>query len=260
MALPELFPEIRDVAAPPDAGRHGYFRRGDNNWIITGSVTWANVMHFQEKGFARLMSYGTFNPGTAEARARPTSIDARGVPFNAAMAPDMWKMIFQLGGAKEFPVSQIIAFHWHVRPPYKGVNFPQLRGLDITDYQCPECDRGLFSSQNDREAASQLRTHLTSAIDNRHKYSPQDIRELGKEWEIPFESNRIRRGAVIASAPDLEQEEAVTALELPSEIYNEQYRCPRCSQWAPLLTNKSPAGGLRFHQRHCKGPIDAIDR
>ena len=214
-----------------------------------------------EKGYTRLTQYGTFNPGTAEARAKPTSVDDRGVPFNAANAPYMWLMIFQRGGAKEFPVSQIIAFHWHVRPPFKGVTFPQLKGVDITDYQCPECDRGLFSALNPREAAEQLRTHLVSGIDRRHTYSPQDIRELGKEWEIPFESNRVRRGPVLVVAPDLESGGVQAAvMEPPTDVYLEEYRCQRCSQWAPLVTNKQPANALRFHQRHCKGPVNEAER
>lgn len=183
------------------------------------------------------------------------------MPWNSALFP--WMQIFQLHGEKEFPLSQIIAFRWHIRPPYRGIVFPQLEGVDITDYQCPECEKGLFSATNPREAARQLRIHLTSAINEQHKYTPRDIRELGEDWGIDFETRRVRGGAV--RAEPAEELEAVVAgpdriwkstedLSEPGSIYNEAFRCERCNEWAPLITNKWAANALRLHQRRCKGP------
>jgi len=163
MALPELFPDLREVNAPPDQGRHCYFRRSLNEvnsdghphpqrgWIITGNATWSNVQHFTEKGYERLPHYGTFVIDTADPRGKPKAVDTRGVPWNSALEP--WKQILQMGGAKEFPVSQIIAMHWDIHPPYRGVAFPQLRGVEVTNYQCPECTRGPFSGLTPRAAA-----------------------------------------------------------------------------------------------------------
>lgn len=178
-----------------------------------------------------------------------------GVPWNSALFP--WMQIFQLHGEKEFPLSQIIAFRWHIRPPYRGIVFPQLVGVEVTDYQCPECEKGLFSAINPREAARQLRVHLTSAINEQHKYTPRDIRELGEDWGINFETRRVRGGAV--RTEPVEELEATSVmvedLSEPGSIYNEAFRCEKCNAWAPLITVKQASNALRLHQRHCKGPV-----
>ena len=265
MALPELFPELREVNAPPDQGRHCYFRRDPHEvdsdgrphpqrgWIITGNATWSNVQHFTEKHYERMTRYGTFIIDTADPRAKPKAIDTRGVPWNSALEP--WKQILQMGGAKEFPVSQIIAMHWDIRPPYRGVTFPQLRGAEVTNYQCPECSRGPFSGLTSRAAAELLRQHLTSRIDNRHEYRPEDIREVGRALGIDFYTRNLSRDALTYTKAEPEPDDEPVDLEEPGGIYNEAFRCERCSQWAPLVTNKQPRNALRFHQRHCKGPV-----
>ena len=268
MALPELFPDLREVNAPPDQGRHCYFRRSLNEvnsdghphpqrgWIITGNATWSNVQHFTEKGYERLPHYGTFVIDTADPRGTPKAIDTRGVPWNSALEP--WKQILQMGGAKEFPVSQIIAMHWDIHPPYRGVAFPQLRGVEVTNYQCPECTRGPFSGLTPRAAAELLRQHLTSRIDNRHEYRPEDIREVGRALGIDFYTRNLSREILTyaKSEPEsLEPGKEVVNLDEPESIYIEAFRCERCGAWAPLIGNKGPRNALRLHQRHCKGPV-----
>ena len=189
---PSLFPDQIEMAAPPGRGLHGYYRRGDGGWIVVAATTPANRSHYEYKGFTHLPQYGEFKNGTSG--GSPKEQDARGVAWNPADEP--WRLILQKGGAKEFPVSQIIAYHWHVRPPYRDLEFPQLADVKIIDYQCPECDRGLFSSLNAARAAQQLKTHLTSKIDNAHTYTPTDLRELGKEWGLNFDSARMGKKPV----------------------------------------------------------------
>ena len=132
-SLPSLFPDVREAAAPPGRGKHGYYRK-TNGWIVTGATTASNRSGYEYKGFIFLARYGEFANG--QAFGAPKEQDARGVPWNPFMEP--WRLIFQKGGAGEFPIDQIVAMGWHLRPPYREVKFPQLAGVNITDFPCPE--------------------------------------------------------------------------------------------------------------------------
>ncbi len=202
---PSLYPEPQEVAPPPGRGLHGYYHRGDNGWVVVAATTPSNRADYEYKGFTFMQQYGQFKNGTNEARARRLEKDDRGNAWNPAVEP--WRLIFQRDGAKEFPLEQIIAYRWHIRPPYREVSFPQLEGIDIKSYACPECKKGLFASTNPSEATEQLRTHLTSEINNRHKYTPTDLRELGKELDIDFDSARVGRvRSVTVEEPEAELE------------------------------------------------------
>ncbi len=249
---PSLYPEPVEVAAPPGKGLHGYYRRGDNGWVVMASTTPSNRSDYEYKGFTFMPQYGQFKNGTNEPRAKRYAADDRGTPWNPATEP--WRLIFQRGGAKEFPVDQIIAFRWHLRPPYKEVTFPQLEGVTITNYPCPECDKGIFSSTNSREAGEQLRAHLTSGINGRHGYTPTDLRELGHELEIDFDSSRVGRVrevkmqmAASLDAPGQPPEMKTTA-QLTCEEEGCGYLTPEGS--------KNPADTLQRHgnQKH-KEPV-----
>ena len=204
LEAPTLFPEPIEAHSPPGKGKHGYYRRSDDggpaaNWIVIAATTPTNRSDYEYKGFTYLQKYGEFKNGTNEARAAEHERDAKGNPWNPAREP--WRLIFQMNGAKEFPVSQIIEYRWHIRPPYREVTFPQLEGVEVTDYYCPECDKGVFSSVNPQEAAQQLRSHLTSGVGDAHKYTPADLQALGKEYGIDFSSARVGRRPVSAPEP-----------------------------------------------------------
>lgn len=245
--IPSLFPEPAEVAPPPGKGLHGYYRK-TNGWVVVASTTPSNRSDYEYKGFTQLPQYGQFKNGTNEPRAKQYETDARGTPWNPAVEP--WRMIMQRDGAKEFPVDQIIAFRWHLNPPYKEVTFPQLEGVAITNYPCPECDKGIFSSTNSLEAAEQLRTHLTSAINGRHSYSPTDLRELGGELEIDFSSARVGRVQEVKEqmAASLGASEMTATTRLTCEEEDCNYLTPEGSQ--------SPEDTLQRHsnQKH-KEPV-----
>lgn len=232
---PSLYPEPYDAPEPPGRGRHGYYKKPDG-WIVVAATTPSNRRDYEYKGFIYLPQYGEFVNGSAQPRAAAKERDARGNPWNPALEP--WRLIFQRGGAKEFPVDQIIAYRWHIHPPYREVQFPQLAGNEITNYGCPECDKGIFSSVNPREAALMLRTHLTSAIDGQHKYTPADLNALGKEWGIDFESARAGRRSVTTVAGVQEEPIDVTPA-------TKEYRCQACG-YEP--TGKAPWLALRNHK------------
>lgn len=250
---PPLFPEVRQQSGPPERGLHGYWRK-DNGWIITGNIgTPANRSHFELKGFTALPQYGTFKPGSGDSQAAPNETDVNGAPWNPALEP--WRMIFQKGGAKEFPVAQIIAFQWHIRPPYREVTFPQLAGVDVYDIPCPECTR-IFSSTNERESALMLRGHLTTKVDPKHSYTVSDLKKLGEEWEIDFESARtkfVKPQARVDEAQSLTAPPAAPVLTPAEAQLNEEYRCDICGEWAPPASNKAPQLLLAGHKRSAHG-------
>ena len=201
---PSLFPEPVDVVAPPGRGLHGYYKRGDNGWVVVASTTPSNRNDYEYKGFTYLPKYGDFKNGTNEGRAKQLERDDRGMPWNPAVEP--WRLIFQRGGVEEFPVEQVIAFGWHINPPYREIVFPQLEGVDVTTQFCPECKKGVFASTDPRLAAESLRTHLTAGVNSRHSYTPTDMRELGKEMKIDFDSarpgHRVKTDAIIQACDE----------------------------------------------------------
>lgn len=194
---PTLYPTPADVEVRGGKGLHGYYRN-KAGWIVVQSTTPANKEATIYKGGTFLNKYGEFTNGTSG--ANPRERDDRGMPWNPADEP--WRLIFQRGGAIEFPLEQVLAYHWHINPPYREVEFPQLADLNVTDYFCPECEKGVFSSSEPPEAAEMLRIHLTSGIDRRHEYRTEDLTLLGEREGIDFFTRAIsKRSVTRQSAP-----------------------------------------------------------
>lgn len=253
-APPSLYPEIREMPTPPGKGEHGYYRRGDNGWIVTAPV-WPSFREDMEfKGNVYLSRYGRFVNDVG-----PKQRDTRGQLFSVTEEP--WRLIFQHGGAKEFPVSQIVAHRWHIRPPYQDIVFPQLEGVTIYDFQCPECERGIFSSTDEEQAAFMLRQHLTSRVNDQHVYQPKDIKELGDELGVDLSRSRTMRKVqrtVHGPQVGVVQEKPVDTAATPDVERSQGYACTACG-WAPLKTSKNPGSSLRFHLLHCKGKPPRAD-
>ena len=265
--VPSLYPEVREVKAPPGRGLHGYYRRGSNRlydgspdpragWLIIAPTHNTFRDDLEYKGCVFLRQYGQFRSGTTG--GAPREQDARGNPWNPAM--EQWRLLFQRGGAHEFPISQIIAYHWHLVPPYREAEFPQLADKAITDFQCPECERPTyFSSLSEREAAEQLRNHLMSKVNARHSYGLKDIMEIGAQWGINFglagvgkKPVRVKAVPVAADAPSLVLPPQGGMEMSPAEVqYDAEYGCAWCS-WMPLRTVRSKAKAKRFHEARCK--------
>lgn len=250
-AAPTLYPEIREAPTAPGKGRHGYYRSA-KGWILVASTTPTNRSGYEYKGYTHLPQYGEFAYGTNDPRAKQRERDARGVAWNPAV--ELWRLIFQKGGAKEFPAEQVIAYRWHIRPPYAEVTFPQLDGIEVTTYQCPECNRGLCASTNPAEAAEQLKTHLTSQINGRHKYTPHDLKELEKEWGVNFQTSRVSRRPVVADSPSLDKPATqVPVLTKSVEIADDDFSCRKGCGWKPRRNGKRPGVARSAHERHCEG-------
>lgn len=196
---PTLYPELVEDAAPAGKGHHGYFQRVRDGWIVTHQCHPSAMQDMNFKGFIFLAKFGTWvMPGPGKGS---TVRDRRGIPFNPGEEP--WRLIFQHpDGAGTFPIGQVIAYRWHIRPPYREIAFPQMDGIEIYDLFCPECDKGIFSAEHEQDAADLLRQHLTSQFDTPHSYRPEDLRALGQEINVDFfAERRVRRRPVKAARP-----------------------------------------------------------
>ena len=244
---PSLFPDAVERVTPPGKGEHGYYKRRTDGWIITAGVWPSYKADMNFKGLDFLPSYGTFTYGTPWGE---TNKDRRGIGFNAISAP--WRLILQSpGGIDEFPVAQIIAYRWHIRPPYREIRFPQLEGLEVVDLFCPECNKGIFSSVAQQEAVDMLRIHLTSQVNGVHSYRPEDLRALGKEIDIDFFAPRkgrynVRdRAAPKDSAPD--------AIDLTPNDEVGGKLCPECGETISVL-NFAFARHVKAHKKASAAP------
>ena len=251
LRIPTLYPEPKpgeDVEISP----HMYTKKPKDDLAEPGWVkvtpAWKSIRSdYEGRGFQYMDRYGKFHTGA-------TNQDRRGVPWTPEEEP--WRLIFQMEGAAEFPVDQVIAFHWHLAPPYREVRFPQLDGVDIYDYQCPECRKPvLFSSRNEQLALRMLRQHLTAGFNSAHEYTPADLREYGQVLGVDF--NRIR----ITSTRQEREDRLAPVIEPTDDSFNMEYACkePGCT-WAPLKTSKQPVNALRFHmKRHEKNETVVVD-
>ncbi len=237
--VPSLFPTVRDVEAPPGRGQHGYYRTPDGR-IVTAMTTPANRAGYEYKGFTFLKEYGEFSYGTPWGN---TDTDINDVPFNPYTEP--WRLIFQKGGAHEFTVAQIISHGWHLKPPYAEVVFPQLEGIEIVDLPCPECKR-VFSDVEKGKVTGDLRTHLVSGVNRPHSYTPADLRELGKEWELDFDSVR-NRNVDRYVAPEGAQDAPVEPPGEPERDTEHVCDYDGCD-WAPQVGHARPALALTGHK------------
>lgn len=119
-----------------------YWRKGPEEstpgWIIVGpgeETTQAN--HWKEKGRQALPQYSLTD------RKSPKTGEIEPIEF-AEDGLDRFRFywFFKNGGAKEFPIEQIVEYKWHISPPY-GLSadaFPQLEEYELpTPLWCAVC-------------------------------------------------------------------------------------------------------------------------
>ena len=113
---------------------------------------------YLKKGFQPITKYGYINPPSSEKGWY-----------------DFIHLIRQ-GGAHEFPVSQILAYRWHIHPPVPGVKFPQLEEVAdaIQHAVCPQCDFDVWAPPDDASIGNRLFEHLWQV----HGFDPEDAEEF----------------------------------------------------------------------------------
>lgn len=238
--IPSLYPDVADRALPPGRGQHGYYKRRRDGWIITGGC-WPSAKADKEyKGFEFLPTFGTFLMSFGDDISQSNQRDRSGRRFFPHKEP--WRLMLQHpDGPAQFPVSQIIAYRWHLRPPYREVRFGQMDGVTVTDLFCPECENGIFSADNEQDAVDMLRAHLSSKINDTHQYRPEDFRSLGQQVGVDFFAPR--RGArPVRGGPQYEVEPEPVAL-----TESTTFICSDCGY------ESTTAAGLASHRRTHKG-------
>ena len=220
-----LFPDRASTQKTP-LGNFMYYKKPDG-WIIPAQSSPNYFAGKLARGFTPLPQYGTYTPGEQ-------SEDTHGVPFDAHV--EMWRVIFQKNGAEAFPIDQIIAYHWHLSPPYAGITFPQMEGVEVPQLDCPECDIPPCHDVSD------LATHLRI----RHKYARADLTAYGNEVDIKFDRKRTK----VRVRPDLQ--EALTKVELETATLERQEPCGvnGCT-WAPSK-GKDYEKAMRWHRQKAK--------
>lgn len=143
-----------------------YYRKA-NGWITWGDSQSSKQIDYIARGWQPLTQFGqitgtTYNRQTGEHDPDPASV---------------WGPILRhRDGPGQFPLQQILTYRWYKKPPVRGVRFPQLEGVEVTEYQCPECD--------DREYHDV--SHLARHLRNQHDYDRLEINQLGKDLGIDF--------------------------------------------------------------------------
>lgn len=177
-----------------DAGPGGwpwqYYKRGEDGSPMAGWVTSApggatpkglrNVgalARFVSKGYKVLTAYGV-----------------AGVPTGSSRPGSRFITLLQNGGAGEFPVSQVIAYRWHMEPPIPGIIFPDYEANRhrVKHFACEDCDFEQWFLDDDRETANACFRHLRRASgDGRHGYSRKDAAQAFRDQEIKPPTGRL---------------------------------------------------------------------
>lgn len=230
----DLYPDRAQTQRTP-LGDLMYFRKPDG-WIAPAQSAPNYYASKLRRAWTPLPQYGTFTGGEG-------STDTRGIPFDAHV--EMWRVIFQKGGADAFPIDQIIAYNWHLAPPYAGVTFPQMEGVEVPQIDCPECD--LVPCHD----VADLATHLRIG----HKYTRSDLKVYGDEIGIKFDRKRTK--VKIPARLDAALAEAKEMTPTTPER-GEACGVGGC-EWAPSKGNKKAAETLAAHRKlaHQSGTVSA---
>lgn len=106
---------------------------------------------YSGKGFKVLTSYGV--------APIPSDEDARTYTLFGEMLRN--------GGAKEFPVAQILAYKWHINPPITGLSFPAYEKVkdNVQTFECDDCERTDYFLPEQHEVIRSCFMHLRKQHD-----------------------------------------------------------------------------------------------
>lgn len=174
----------------------------EGGWIIVAGTNPERQQGLFMKGIVPLQRYGFVDPQSARGPDGETHPD----PSYRQWA----KLLLAPGGAGEFPVDQLVAYRWYDPAicPVPTARFPQLEGIQVTKFWCPECDDVYYHKA----------THLGRHLRIIHEYDRAEIIAYGHEAGISFAKELIGgRQAVEAVAyvmpPEPEPPEPLPVIE-----------------------------------------------
>ena len=190
MAEVETSPQWAQMASGRDE-RVIYYRR-KNGWITWGDSQASKLLVKIQKGATPLAQYGEIKD-----------------------SKDLWGPILRAGGAHEFPVEQVLTYRWYKDCPVKGVRFPQLAGVKIIEFPCPECAREFHSP-----------LHLGSHLRVMHGYDRSEVLKYGEAMNIDF--SKVPGGKEVVSYDFAEAQEAAAEV-----IHDAEYEVSTVSAGTP---------------------------
>lgn len=147
----------------PDTGSRGWVTAGPGGATPNNNRDAGSYTRYLKKGMIPITRYGYVEPPKSE------------------KVQDQFRALFKAYGnafAAEFPASQVIAYKWHLNPPYPGIKFKQYEDMktQIKHFTCEACGEQFFFLPTDSEAGNVYRAHLMA----RHKYEFRDTRDALK--------------------------------------------------------------------------------
>lgn len=187
----------KKAASGPNTNRNIndiYWKKGphesDPGWIVVGPSAQMGgdgrpitrqAERWIRMGRTPLIQYSLtdrISPLTGQRDTIETNADRLGTP-------DRWYWILHNGGASLFPIEQIVAYHWHITPPF-GMSkdaFPQLSEWEVPDaVYCGAC--GTSAPRNSEE---ELVSHLLIG----HRMTLPQARDLIASYDI----HQVPRGS-----------------------------------------------------------------
>ncbi len=132
-------------------------------WITTADTQPLKQIHYLKRGWQPLPQFGWVTGSHGE----------------------QWRPILtHRDGPALFPVDQLLAYRWYDPSRLPGslrnadIYFPQLVGVEVTEYECPEC--------SGRSSVYLEPFHLARHLINKHSYDRAAIIALGESLGIDF--------------------------------------------------------------------------
>ena len=214
------------------------YYRNKRGWITWGDTQASKQINMMQKGCQPLPQFGYITD-----------------------SKDLWGPILRHpDGPAMFPVEQVLTYRWYRDCPVKSAKFPQLTGVKIVEFPCPECQRPGFHSP----------IHLGMHLRVMHEYDRSEVLKYGDAMGIDF--SKVPGGRQIVEyefeGAVQEVEEAAEELfevstispqspaspELRAEI--EQTKCDECD-WVSKPDAKQPEFALSMHIRHAHKAVPA---
>ncbi len=146
-----------------------------------------------------------------------------------------WQKILEhREGPACFPVDQLMEFGWYdpARVPVQNVKFPQLKGMKIPLYPCPECSSREFNKP----------IHLARHCRNAHSYDRKDIQDLAEQLGVDLvkEMYAGREKLRVYDYTEQADDEAEPAIVVPPDYEVETVAVRARGEVSPPAKRKPP--------------------
>lgn len=235
----------------------GYFRKPDG-WITVSQYRGgASIEMFLDRGFDALRKYG-------DVTQRLNELDENGEPKRDPAK--IWGPILRhKDGPAEFLPEQIITARWYKEAdlPVKGIKWPQLRGVKIKEYQCPQCNRAPFVSAIAADGNPLAIGDGTIGLANHlgtsgHQWDRLSLMSYGDKVGIDFNAIGTAVAVIDYAYEEKVQEEPEPEPDFTVEdgLAEQSFICD-CG-WDKAKP-ENPAQSLALHQRmHCPNRKEAV--